>query len=109
MSVIRNHFPQTRVINLWTNKAHRERYGCKRSTDPVLSSAGFSIELFDKDGNSVDRAGNLDGNRRTRDDLTTTWAIPMSDDPESRSSMLRVYDQKVALNGGVKDIVDLGE
>jgi len=96
-----NHFPPTRVINLWTTKAHRDALEMTRSTDPVLSTTGFSITLSDKDGVKVDQAGNLDGNRRTRD--KPAWMLPMSDAPDSRSSILRVYDQKVAVNGMMKD------
>ena len=92
-----NHFPPTRVVNLWTTKAHRDALEMTRSTDPVLSTRGFHIELVDKDGMTVDEAGNLDGVSRTRDE--PTWMLPMSDAPDSRSSLLRVYDQKVAVDG----------
>ena len=92
-----NHFPPTRVANLWTTKAHRDALEMTSSTDAVLSTRGFSITLSDKDGKAVDQAGNLDGNRRTRDE--PAWMLPMSDAPDSRSSILRVYEDKVALDG----------
>ena len=98
------HFPDTRVINLWTTKAHKEALEMTRSTDQVLSSRGFSIELVDKDGAPVDRVGNLDGVRHTRDE--PAWAIPMhvSDERDrSRSSMLRVHEDKVALTGTMEE------
>ena len=96
-----NHFPPTRVVDLWTTKAHRDALEMTRSTDPVLSTIGFNITLVDKDGAGVDEVGNLDGERRTRD--KPGWALPMSDDPKSRSSLLRIYDQKVALDGTMAD------
>ena len=93
-----NHFPPTRVVDLWTTKAHRDALEMTRATDPVLSTRGFHIQLVDKDGKAIiDEVGNLDGNRRTRDN--PAWALPMSDDPNSRSSLIRVYDSKIALNG----------
>ena len=97
-----NHFPATRVINLWTNKTHRDALEMTHPTDPVLSTRGFSITLVDKDGEEIDMVGNLDGNRRTRDE--PAWALPAYDaDDRSRSSILRVYAQKVALDGKMAD------
>ena len=97
-----NHFPSTRVINLWTNKSHRDALEMARSTDPVLSTRGFSIQLVDKDGAEIDMVGNLDGNRRTRDE--PAWPLPAYDtDDRSRSSILRVYEEKVALDGTMAD------
>ena len=98
-----NHFPPTRVVNLWTTKAHRDALEMTRSTDPVLSTRGFNITLVDKDNVEIDVAGNLDGNRRTRDE--PAWALPMYEAPDgrSRSSILRVYDQKVAVDGTMED------
>ena len=94
-----DHFPPTRVINLWTTKAHRDALETTRSTDPVLSTRGFNITLVDKDGVEIDEVGNLDGDRRTRDE--PAWPLPVyeADDDQSRSSLLRVYDQKIALDG----------
>ncbi len=97
-----NHFPPHRVIKLWTTKAHRDALEMTRSTDPVLSSRGFSIILEDKDGNEIDTVGNLGGNRRTRDE--PAWPLPMHEaDDLSRSSLLRVYDRKLALDGTDED------
>ena len=94
-----DHFPPTRVINLWTTKAHRDALETTRSTDPVLSTRGFNITLVDKDGAEIDEVGNLDGDRRTRDEPTWTLPVYEADDDQSRSSLLRVYDDKVALDG----------
>ena len=94
-----DHFPPTRVINLWTTKAHRDALETTRSTDPVLSTRGFNITLVDKDGAEIDEVGNLDGDRRTRDEPAWTLPVYEADDDQSRSSLLRVYDQKIALDG----------
>ena len=71
-----DHFPATRVVNLWTTKAHREALEMTSIGDRVLSSTGFYLKLTDKDKKTVDEAGNLDGDRRTADD--PAWALPMS-------------------------------
>ena len=96
-----DHFPSSRVVNLWTTKKHRDALEMARRTDPVLSSTGFHLKLTDKDGNLVDEGGNLDGNRRTRDDIA--WALPASEDDGRRSSMIRVYDNGVAVDGTIAD------
>lgn len=92
-----DHFPRTRVVNLWTTKAYREALEMTRRTDPILNTTGFNITLSDKDGMAVDSAGNLDGNRRTRDE--PTWMLPMSEEDGRRSSLIRVYDEGVAVDG----------
>ena len=92
-----DHFPSTRVINLWTTKAHRVALDMTRRTDAVLSTAGFNIMLKDKENKLVDEAGNLDGNRRTRDE--PAWALPMGEDDGRRSSIIRVYDEGVEVSG----------
>ena len=92
-----DHFPSTRVINLWTTKAHLDALEMTRRTDPVLSATGFNVTLADKDNVEVDSAGNLDGNRRTRDDIA--WALPVGEDDGRRSSLIRVYDAGVAIDG----------
>ena len=94
-----DHFPSSRVVNLWTTKKHRDELEMVRRTDQVFSATGFHFKLTDADNKLVDEAGNLDGNRRTRDDLTTTWAIPTGLDDDRRSSLIRVYDDGVAVNG----------
>ena len=96
-----DHFPSTRVVNLWTTKKHRDALEMQRRTDPVLSTTGFNITLADKDGNEVDSAGNLDGNRKTRDN--PAWILPMGEDDNRRSSMVRVYDDGVAIDGRIEE------
>ena len=99
-----DHFPSNRVLNLWTTKKHRDALKMTRRTDQVFSAMGFNLMLTDKDGKTVDEAGNLDGNRRTRDELMDTWTIPMNgEDDGRRSSMIRVYDDGVAVPGDTEE------
>ena len=92
-----DHFPSTRLVNLWTTKAHRDALEMVRRTDQVFSTTGLYLKLTDKDNKLVDEFGNLDGNRRTRDE--PNWTIPMGEDDDRRSSLIRVYDAGVAVNG----------
>ncbi len=92
-----DHFPSTRVVNLWTTKKHRDALEMARRTDPVLSSTGFHLKLTDADNKLVDEAGNLDGNRRTRDEIA--WVLPVGEDDGRRSSLIRVYDEGIAVKG----------
>ena len=92
-----DHFPSTRLVNLWTTKAHRDALEMVRRTDQVFSTTGLYLKLTDKDNKLVDECGNLDGNRRTRDE--PNWAIPVGEDDGRRSSLIRVYDAGVAVDG----------
>ena len=95
-----DHFPATRVINLWTTKAYRDALQMQDRTGQVFSTTGFYFELLDKDNKLVDEGGNLDGSRRTRDDAA--WAFPMSDD-DRRSSLVRVYNRGAESDGTMAD------
>ena len=92
-----DHFPGTRVVNLWTTKAHRESLEMTSRTNRVLSSKGFYLKLTDADKKVVDEVGNLDGDKRTRD--MPAWALPMSPEKGRRSSIIRIYEEGVALDG----------
>ena len=92
-----DHFPSTRVINLWTTKAHRDALQMKNRNVQVFSTTGFYCELVDKDNKLVDEIGNLDGSRRTRDE--PAWALPMGEDDDRRSSFIRVYDRGTESDG----------
>ena len=96
-----DHFPSTRLVNIWTTKKHREALEMTRRTDQVISMKGFNLTLLDKDNVTVDAAGNLDGVRRTRDE--PAWALPTSEDDGRRSSLIRRYDDGVAVPGMMKE------
>ena len=78
-----NHFPSTRVVNLWTDPDHRDELEMTRRNDRVISATGFYLKLTDNKGLVVDEAGNLDGDRRTAD--APAWALPMSNEENRRS------------------------
>ena len=97
-----DHFPSTRVINLWTTKAHRDALFLNEGRNAqVFSATGFYFELVDKDNKLVDEGGNLDGSRRTRDEVK--WAFPASTEDDRRSSLIRVYSRGDAADGMMAD------
>ncbi len=69
--------------------------------DTFLSAEGFSLSLTDDEGNVVDKVRNYDGN-------TTLWNLPYYYNrgrirAGNRTSLLRVYDNGVALDGTKKE------
>ena len=77
-------FPATRIINLWAQKDKLEvAAGVTRLTYRLLSETAFRITLMDKSGATVDVAGNLGA--------ATAWELPMSENGEGRSSIIRRY------------------
>ncbi len=92
----RDHFPETRTIDLWTS--HRSDLEMESRTDTVLSPTGFYLKLTDKDKKLVDEVGNTDGNRRTND--MPAWALPMGmNSDKHRASIIRRYDDGMAEDG----------
>ena len=87
-----DHFPSTRVVNLWTDKDHRTALGTTARTEQVFSAVGLYIKLTDTKNNIVDEFGNLDGDRRTRTE-TPKWTFPMNGESgdDRRSSLIRRY------------------
>ena len=88
-------FPPTRVFSVWDDA--RGALDMKRTTDPILSTQGFYIELIDGKNNVSDSIGNLVPNpdRRVATQNTIKW--PLSDitgemmEDAPRSSILRRY------------------
>ena len=77
-------FPATRIINLWAQKDKLEvAAGVTRLTYRLLSETAFRVTLMDKSGATVDVAGNLGA--------ATAWELPMSENGEGRSSIIRRY------------------
>ncbi len=92
----RDHFPDTRTIDLWTS--HRSELDMEARTDTVLSATGFYLKLTDKDKKVVDEVGNTDGNRRTND--APEWALPMGINSDGhRASIIRRYEDDMAADG----------
>ena len=91
----RAHLPADRIYNLF--ELHQKNLRVKTPRDTFLSNVGFYLKLTDSEGELVDEVGNTDGNRRTDD--APAWALPVSDLEGARSSLIRRYDNDVALNG----------
>ena len=96
-------FPPTRVFSVWDDA--RGALDMKRTTDPILSTRGFYIELIDGKNNVSDRVGNLIDSPNRRVAAEIAWELSevtgemMEDAP--RSSILRRYRE--AKGGDSKD------
>ena len=83
-------FPNARVVDLWKQMGKLEVDSAKnRRTYSLLSQTSFKITLMDKGGTTVDTAGNLGAD----------WELPMAEDGEGRSSIIRRYDEGVPYDG----------
>ena len=91
----RSHLPADRIYNLF--ELHQKNLRVKTPRDTFLSTEGLYLKLTDREGELVDEVGNTDGNRRTDD--APAWALPLSDVEGARSSLIRRYDNGVALDG----------
>ena len=95
------HFPEQRVINLFTNSTYRAELGIRNRGEPFLNAAGFYIQLRDPKNNPVDEIGNLGISHRDsrtgigrRDETVDTWNSPsLHDDIGHRTSFIRIYDE----------------
>ena len=109
-------FPPTRVFSVWDDA--RGQFGQQRSTDPILSTKGFYIELIDggnddkPNGYVSDSVGNLvtSPNRRVAHDKA--WELSditgeMMDDM-GRSSILRRYRKAGNTEYTAAELMDLG-
>ena len=90
-----SYLPADRVYDLLA--LHDKNLRIKRARDTFLSTEGFYLKLSDRNGNLVDEIGNTDGDRRSDD--APAWALPLSVEEGSRSSLIRRYDKGVALPG----------
>ena len=88
-------FPARRVYNLLA--LHQQNLRINTPSDTFLSAAGFHLKLSDRNGRLVDEVGNTDGNWRTND--IPAWDFPWSPWWKTRSSLIRRYDNGVALDG----------
>ena len=90
-----SYLPTDRVYDLLA--LHEKNLRIKSARDTFLSIEGFYLKLTDRNGNLVDEVGNRDSNRRSDD--APAWALPMSSEAGSRSSLIRRYDKGVARPG----------
>ena len=101
-------FPPTRVFSVWDDA--RGEFGQARSTDPILSTEGFYIELIDggndarASGYVSDAVGNLIPNpgRRVATQNTIEWSLTDITgemvNGEPRSSIMRRYRKPMGGN-----------
>ena len=90
-----SYLPADRVYDLLA--LHEKNLRIKRARDTFLSTEGFYLQLSDRNGNLVDEVGNRDSDRRSDD--APAWALPLSAEAGVRSSVIRRYDNGVALPG----------
>ena len=90
-----SYLPADRVYDLLA--LHEKNLRIKRARDTFLSTEGFYLKLTDRNGHLVDEVGNTDGDRRSDD--APAWALPLSSEEGSRSSLIRRYDNGVARPG----------
>ena len=87
-------FPAARIIDLWKQKDKLEVDSSKnRLNYRFLSETAFKLTLMDKSGAAVDTVGNLGA------DGSALWELPMAEDGEGRSSIIRRYDDGVPRDG----------
>ena len=81
------------IIDLWaTEKGELEVNEVGRRYQ-LLSTVAFKLTLMEKGGGVVDTVGNLG------DDGAAMWELPMDEDAEGRSSIIRRYDDGVPRDG----------
>ena len=82
-----SYLPVDRVYDLLA--LHEKNLRIKSARDTFLSIEGFYLKLTDRNGDLVDEVGNTDGDRRSDD--APAWAVPLSAEEGSRSSLIRRY------------------
>ena len=77
-----------RVYNFFNH--HSDEFEQNTHRNMVLGQAGFYLKLADPEGDVSDTAGNIDGDRRTRD--APLWEIPTGSTQDgARTSLFRRY------------------
>ena len=84
-----SYLPADRVYDLLA--LHEKNLRIKSARDTFLSTEGFYLKLTDRNGALVDEVGNTDGDRRSDD--APAWAVPLSGEEGSRSSLIRRYTE----------------
>ena len=86
-----DHFTDARIIDIWRNglkdKDRLEISVTNRRAFKFLSETAFKITLKDKAGKVVDVAGNRGA------DGKPMWTLPMAEDADVRSSIIRRYNE----------------
>ena len=84
-----SYLPTDRVYDLLA--LHEKNLRIKRARDTFLSMEGFYLKLTDRNGHLVDEVGNRDSDRHSDD--APAWALPLSAEAGSRSSLIRRYTE----------------
>ena len=84
-----SYLPTDRVYDLLA--LHEKNLRIKRARDTFLSMEGFYLKLTDRNGHLVDEVGNRDSDRHSDD--APAWALPLSSEEGSRSSLIRRYTE----------------
>ncbi len=86
-------FPSTRIIDLWAQRVKLRSDDADSIKYRLLSGTAFKITLMDKGNNTVDTVGNLDAG----------WELPMPEQDNFRSSIIRRYDDRVEEDGTMEN------
>ncbi len=90
-----SYLPADRVYDLLA--LHEKNLRIKRAQDTFLSIEGFYLKLTDRNGHLVDEVGNRDSDRHSDD--APAWALPLSSEEGSRSSLIRRYTEGTSAAG----------
>ena len=83
--------PKERIYNILNHHPNRFKQYLSKNQNRVLGQNGFFLKLLDPDGGVSDVAGNLDGDRLTKDE--PVWELPRgSTDSGDRISLFRHYN-----------------
>ena len=85
----RDDFPTTRIISLSGKGELEIPSDVNKRNYRLLSGTAFKLTLTEKGGGLVDTVGNMGAD----------WDLPMAEDDEGRSSIIRRYDEGVARDG----------
>ena len=91
----RDDFPSNRIINLSGKGELEIPDSVNKSNYRLLSGTAFKLTLIEKGGGMVDTVGNLGA------DGMAMWELPMMDNGEGRSSVIRRYNTGKATGPGV--------
>ena len=84
-------FPATRVISVSGKGELEIPADVNKRNYRLLSKTAFKLTLMEKGGGMVDTVGNMGA--------ATAWELPMAENGEGRSSIIRRYDAGMKLDG----------
>ena len=87
-------FPAARLINLSGKGELEIAEGVNKRNYRLLSEKAFKLTLIEKGGGMVDTVGNMGA--------AEAWELPMAENGEGRSSIIRRYDTGMARDGAME-------